>query len=147
MNDVGPNYMRKRGKEGENELWSYLSAGDGKKCPLDHFCQLKSNESVRCFNNEANKDYFEVFQKLVDNDEIYFTENKKPDFDPECIGSGRIFELVTRLARKLRTRNWNKSLPVPDNLILADSNNFPIGESIADAIVPRGTLSLSMPPL
>ena len=45
---------------------------------------------------------------------------------PTCFQIGRVFELVFRLAEQLRDGNWDRSLPVPDNLIIKDGYNFPI---------------------
>ncbi len=124
MNDAEQNDSLRRRENWENELWSYICSGDGKSCPLGDFCQLKHREIPRCFNDETEKNRNRSLYTFLDEENIELPDYQKLEFDTSCLKKGRIFELVTRLARKYRSENC--TIPVPDNLISVDSNNVPI---------------------
>ena len=118
--------MTKRTEDWENELWSYVKAGDGIRCPVSDSCQLRK-DVAGCFNDETEKENTRKIHRFVDRDFIDFTGNNKvvPHLS-ECVKRSRIFDLVIKLAQKYRNKNWDKTLPVPDNLIPQDSNKLPI---------------------
>jgi len=109
----------------EDELWSYLSTGDGEKCPLGDVCQL-TESNVGCFNHERQSS-LEKKAIFIDREEISSTVNEVGDvIIPVCLRVGRIFKLVTNLAEKYRNC-WRKgSLPVPDDLITIANDSLPI---------------------
>jgi hypothetical protein len=109
----------------EDELWSYISTGDGDKCPIGSVCQLTGSD-VGCFNHEkqSSLDKKAIF---IDREEIDSTENEVGDVViPICLKVGRIFQLVTNLAEKYRNGWREGSLPVPDDLITQANDNLPI---------------------
>lgn len=118
--------MTERIENWENELWLYVNAGDGLSCPVSTSCQLKK-EVVGCFNNEKEKENTREIHQFVDSDFIEFDGNKNvvPPLS-RCLIRSRIFDLVIKLAQKYRNKSWDKTLPVPDNLILNASDNLPI---------------------
>jgi Zn-dependent peptidase ImmA (M78 family) len=109
----------------EDELWSYLSNGNGEKCPLGNVCQLTGSNSG-CFNRE-NQSNLEKKAIFIDREDIKPSVNGVRDFIiPVCLRVGRIFQLVTNLAEKYR-HGWREgSLPVPDNLITVANDSLPI---------------------
>jgi hypothetical protein len=110
----------------ESELWTYINAGDGIRCPLSDSCQLEK-EGAACFNSEEERENTKKIHRLMDNDEIDFADNKRIDLKfSECTKHGKVFKLVIKLAQKYRNNKWHNSIPVPDNLILRDYDNLPI---------------------
>jgi hypothetical protein len=124
LNGVERNGTKRERVGWENELWTYLCSGDGVSCPLSDSCLLRRRKNVRCFTDETDRSKLKAFHAFVDNDEIKIPSGLNFRFNPVCIRKGRIFELVTKLARKYRA--GVDAVPVPDNLISADSNNVPI---------------------
>ena len=109
----------------ENELWSYINAGDGTRCPLSDTCQLEK-ERVGCFNSEIERENTKRIHRFID-DEFILDGNVSIDLNfSHCVQHGRIFKLVTKLAQKFRRRNRHHSIPVPDNLISRAYDYLPI---------------------
>lgn len=126
MSGVERDDSREKREAWEDELWAYMIAGDGIECPLYGSCELKHNQNIRCFSNEEEKANVEEIYRFNDKDDIDFANSPKFDLDRGCLQSGRIYQLITRLATKYRNQAWNNILPVPDNLIIEDNNNHPI---------------------
>ena len=126
MSGVEQDEPRANREAWEDELWTYISAGDGIECPLLDSCELKDNQDIKCFNNEAEKVRTEEIYRFNDKDDIDFTDNLKFNQNRVCLQRGRIFQLVTELATKYRNQAWNNILPVPNNLIIEDCDNHPV---------------------
>jgi hypothetical protein len=124
LNGAEQSDSQRRRENWENELWSYFSSGDGKSCPVGSFCQLRHQGNFWCFNDETEKNRIRSFHAFVDEENIDIPDYSKLEFDTSCLRKGRIFELVTKLARKYQADHC--IVPVPDNLISVDSNNIPI---------------------
>ena len=62
--------MSKKREAWEDELWSYINAGNGIGCPQFDSCTLKSNKDIRCFNDESERDAVSLINNFVDNDDI-----------------------------------------------------------------------------
>jgi hypothetical protein len=108
----------------ENELWSYLSEGDGVHCPIYESCQLRRNNH-RCLGE--HQDYCEAINKLIDSDDSEFASPAGIKFEfPACPGSGKIFKLVRKLADKHVAEAGIERLPVPDDIITQADDNLPI---------------------
>ncbi len=116
--------MKGRNEDWESELWSYITLGDGIICPLSNSCKLDKKE-VRCFNE--TKEYNKKLYRFVDSDELDYSilDSSEQRF-PKCIIRGKIFNLVAKLAFKYLNERWNKSIPVPSNLVLESCDNIPI---------------------
>jgi hypothetical protein len=98
----------------EIELWSYLSSGDGKSCPLSNCCQSKKGRGSRC--PDENKEKINCF---LDEREFNFHSN---DFiGSEDRGTCRLVQLVERLAQKYIKTAEVCFPPLPSGIVsLAD---------------------------
>lgn len=98
----------------ESELWSYVSNGDGERCPLYSHCQVRQRGSW-CPDDDR-----EQFIRLLDNERFNFSNY---DFI-KCKAYGRVFELVEMLAQKYLKRGRIHRPPVPTRLVsLADEQH------------------------
>jgi hypothetical protein len=108
----------------EDELWSYLSSGDGIHCPIYPSCQIKKNDVV-CFSE--NEKVFQHISEFIDKDELDLNDSFSLKFRlPTCPESGRIFELVRRLAYIYVEDAGITNPPVPTTLITHVSGDIPI---------------------
>jgi len=106
----------------ETELWSYLSRGDGINCPVYESCKLRLR-GTWCLSD--HQDYYEARNKLIDEDDLADTPGIEFKL-PNCPESGRIFQLITRLATKYLVEAGIDRPPVPSNIITHDYDNIPI---------------------
>jgi hypothetical protein len=97
----------------EIELWSYLSSGDGKSCPVSNCCQSKGRGGW-CL--DENK---ESINCLLDEREFDFHSH---DFmGSEAEGICRLGQLVERLAQKYLKKTKVCCPPLPSGIVsLAD---------------------------
>jgi hypothetical protein len=117
--------MRAANEDWENELWSYVCAGDGKNCPGFDSCQsLKGN--LGCFNNETQRVKNRQIHIFVDKDEIDPVVASTYPHLSSCAQRNRITLLVRRLAQKYHRENWDGRLPVSENLITKCPDGVPI---------------------
>jgi hypothetical protein len=108
----------------EDELWSYLSMGDGIRCPVYNSCKLRL-KGIWCLSD--HEDYYEERNRLVDNDDPVLDYSTSVEYKSHsCPRSGRIFRLVSRLAKKYQVEAGIDHLPVPVNLITHAHDNIPI---------------------
>ena len=106
----------------ENELWSYLSRGDGIHCPVYESCRRRLH-GTWCLSD--NRDYYKARNEFLDDNDL--ADPSSIRFNPRsCPESGRIFQLVTRLATRYRVEAGIDRLPVPANLITQTDDNLPI---------------------
>jgi hypothetical protein len=100
----------------ESELWSYISRGDGVRCPMYERCRTR-RECNWCISDNQ-----EQIEQLLDTEE----------FDPrdyeflEQITPGRIFQLVESLAHSFLRRGGVRCPPVPEKLVSMANDNHPI---------------------
>jgi hypothetical protein len=116
----------KKGKipEWEAELWSYISKGDGIKCPLYESCTLRL-EGEWCISE--NEQYYRLMNEFLDDEVININDPASLEFELRgCRNMGRIFGLVSVLANKYLMEAGIDRLPVPIDLITHDNNNLPI---------------------
>jgi Zn-dependent peptidase ImmA (M78 family) len=110
----------------ESDLWSYLSRGDGRHCPFYDTCQLKQ-ENFACSSEEVGREIVDRMHIFIDDDGMDLSGNERAVLElQKCPKNSNIFELVAKLARKYRSRSWDNSLPVPDDLIPLADDNLPI---------------------
>lgn len=107
----------------EAELWSYLSMGDGTHCPLYQSCQLRLNNAW-CLSE--HKEYCELISHFVDDDLNFPDQTSFKSEILQCPKSGRIFELVRRLANRYLIEAGINHLPIPTDLITQADDNLPI---------------------
>jgi hypothetical protein len=104
----------------ENELWSYISSGDGDNCPIYDMCEIRQ-ETGWCFSDttknfsglygnhavssDSDEDELDTFLNLFDQ---YFPKEWKP---------GRLFQLVETLANKYIERASLNQPPVLTELV------------------------------
>ena len=124
MSDEGQRDTWRKTPRWESELWSYLSWGDGTKCPVHESCQLRLHNVPCCSNNE---EYFKALNEFVDTDvlDLSCPSSIKLEF-LGCPRSGRIFKLVSRLAARYQVEAGIDRLPMPDDLITRAYDNLPI---------------------
>jgi hypothetical protein len=116
--------MREKTPNWEDELWSYLSMGDGINCPVYDSCMLRLN-GIWCISD--HEDYYEESNRLIDNDDPDIDYSTHVEFKSHrCPRSGRIFQLVSRLAYSYHIEAGVEHLPVPANLITRAYDNSPI---------------------
>jgi hypothetical protein len=116
--------MEKKTPRWESELWSYLSSGDGTHCPMSASCRLKK-DGILCLSDDEN--YIKLINEFTDDDEIELTNPASVSLEiPVCPGSGRIFQLVSKLAHKLLEEAGIERPPVPTDLITHADDNLPI---------------------
>jgi Zn-dependent peptidase ImmA (M78 family) len=126
LSGVEQDDTREKREAWEDELWTYISTGDGIECPLLDTCELKHNQDIKCFSNEEEKFNTEEIYRFNYKDDIDFSGSPKFNQRRVCLQRSRISQLVTELATKYRNQAWNNILPVPDNLITEDCDNHPI---------------------
>ncbi len=108
----------------EAELWSYLSRGDGVQCPVYKSCKLRL-KGVWCLSDQ--EDYYDERNELIDNDDPDLDYSTSIDYKSHsCPRSGRIFQLISKLATRYQLEAGIDQLPVPLNLITQADDNFPI---------------------
>ena len=117
--------MRAENEDWESELWSFVHAGDGKDCPGVVSCQSEKNGSG-CFNNEIQRAKNRAMHLFLDSDEVDLSRAWEIPRVTVCSHREKIFELVRKLSRKYRNKEWNGLLPVPDNLIISSPDGVPI---------------------
>ena len=100
----------------ESELWSYISNGDGKNCPLYSNCLLRQ-EGQGCISD--NK---ELFDQLLGSEQF---DASRYNF-VECVTLGRVFELAEKLAQSLLKERRIHRLPVPAGLVSLADEAHPI---------------------
>jgi len=116
--------MARKNAKWESELWSYLSKGDGVHCPVYDLCKLRL-KGIWCLSD--HEDYYDERNKFIDNDDPDLDYSKSIDFEPHsCPRSGKIFQLVSRLANMYQVQSGIDRLPVPDNLITHAYDSLPI---------------------
>ena len=94
----------------ENELWRYISAGDGDNCPIYDRCDLR-REGHWCIVD--HKEYMGYMGYLINNNLIDLHRGTLV----RHLRSGRIFNLVEMLAQKYLEMGGVSSPPVPESLI------------------------------
>ncbi len=116
--------MEKKTPSWESELWSYLSKGDGINCPMYQSCQLRGG-NVRCFNE--NVGYYKLVNEFIDEDRLELNNPTGEKFEfSTCPSSGRIFQLVRRLAQRYVKEAGIDRPPVPNSLITHAESGVPI---------------------
>jgi len=74
-----------------------------------------------------HEEYYQLMNEFLDDEAPDLTEPSSIKFEsPACPNSGRIFELVRRLAIKYQIEAGIDRLPVPPDLITHGSDNLPI---------------------
>jgi hypothetical protein len=104
----------------ESKLWSYISEGDGERCPLCDNCQ----ESMRRCQHLSSCEncIFEISTFIDDESFLGDSELDRLDF-LSCTKVRSIFQLAERLAQKYLAMGNVNSPPVPTMLIvLCDSS-------------------------
>ena len=94
----------------ENELWYYLSTGDGNSCPMYDRCDLR-REGHWCIVD--HKEYMGDMGYLINSDVIDAQRGEVLRF----LRPGRIFTLVEMLAQKYLEIGRVSYPPVPESLI------------------------------
>jgi hypothetical protein len=108
----------------EAELWSYLSKGDGIRCPIYQSCPLRL-EGAWCLSE--HEEYYQLMNDFLDDEDPDLTDPASIKFDfPGCPRSGRIFELVRKLAVSYQMGAGIDRPPVPADLITHGGDNLPI---------------------
>jgi hypothetical protein len=108
----------------EAELWSIIKSGDGIHCPFSKSCKKK--DGLMCFDSKEEKVKNSKIHVFLDQDTI--DDFKTTTFPrlAECDKRNYVIDLIRKLAQKYLDRNWNGSLPVPENLI----TSAPDGQSV-----------------
>ena len=96
----------------ENELWQYISAGDGDNCPIYEHCDLRRRD-YWCIAD--HKEYMGDMGYLINSDLIDSDRGEVI----RVLRPGRIFTLVEMLAQKYLDMANLTCPPVPDSLIEA----------------------------
>jgi len=108
----------------EAELWSYLSKGDGIRCPVYQSCRLRL-QGEWCLSE--HEEYYQLMNDFLDEEIPDLTDPASIEFEVRgCRHIGRIFNLVSRLAVKYQTEAGIDRLPVPSDLITNGGDNLPI---------------------
>ena len=125
MKDAGQGSTEEEREDWETELWSLLSQGDGIRCPVYGLCELRL-KGFWCLSD--HEDYYEERNKLIDNDNPDFNYSVSVEWfgSHSCPESGRIFQLVSRLAKRYQVEPGINRLPVPADLITHAYDNLPI---------------------
>ncbi len=100
----------------ESELWSYLSGGDGRHCPIYSHCQVRQKGGW-CVEDNKERISRLLYRKRVSPGSYDFLEYKAP-----C----RIFQLVEMLTLKYLKMRGIHSPPVPTELISVADEQRPI---------------------
>ena len=117
----------------ENELWSYLSNGDGTSCPLREACKVKRSCGW-CFDDHAQEigALYGIGTFSADENEIDVDHRLIKRAFPEHWIAGRIFQLVEMLATKYLEKTGTTRPPVPTELIRC----FDVSPSIEVRLLP-----------
>lgn len=108
----------------EAELWSYLSKGDGTRCPVYQSCRLRLQGKWCLSEHEA---YYQLMNDFLDDEVPDLADPASIEFEFHgCQHMGRIFSLVRRLAVRYQTEVGIDRLPVPADLITHGGDNRPI---------------------
>ena len=103
--------MEERIPRWESELWSYVSRGDGARCPIYSHCQIRQR------GGWCSSDNIDCLIQLLDVSP-FRPSNYDAIVDLAC---GRIFNLVEMLAESFLRKGKVHCLPVPTELLsLAD---------------------------
>lgn len=116
--------MERKTPNWEAELWSYLSGGDGTNCPMYSSCELR-RDNTRCYSE--NLGYYKLVTEFIDEEglEMNNPSGQKIEFST-CPSSGRIFQLVSRLAQRYIKEAGIENPPVPASLITRAAGDIPI---------------------
>jgi len=114
----------------ESELWSYISSGDGKNCPLYSNCPLRQRGQGCISDNK------ELLDQLLGNDQF---DASRYNF-VERLTPGRVFELVEKLAQSLLKKGRIRWLPVPDELVSLADGAHPVEVRLVPLKSYRGAL-------
>ena len=93
----------------ENELWSYISTGNGIRCPLYDCCQIRKQGG---WCPDENK---EKINQLLD--EGQFIPHSYDFIESEAKGYGRLCQLVEMLAQKHLKIGKVHHPPVPAGIV------------------------------
>jgi hypothetical protein len=116
--------MKRKSPEWESELWSHLSNSDGIKCPVYSSCRLEQKKAG-CFSEDDR--HLKLLAEFIDKDELVNDDQTYPiPRFPKCPGTGRIFQLVGRLALKYLQEARINRPPVPTGLISHVDSDTPI---------------------
>lgn len=104
--------------EWESDLWSYLSSGDGKHCPLINHCESR-NKHNWCGDETTGN-----VNRLLDGEHFNINSPGFQEMQPESGRQCRIFQLVERLAGSYIKVGGVRCPPVPSALaMLADQQH------------------------
>jgi len=81
----------------ESELWSYVNSGDGLHCPLLGDCKIARTRGG-CFAEDLELRM--RLQEVIEDDSGVQADWEGKAKPPDCRDSGKIFQLIERLARK-----------------------------------------------
>ncbi|GAI77213.1 unnamed protein product [marine sediment metagenome] len=112
----------------ESELWSLVSSGDGRYCPLHSRCQVRQRNGW-CFS--GNKELLEL---LLDSSRFSPSNYDFPEFTKPC----RIFKLVETLAQGVLRKGGVRCPPVPSELISLADEQHPIEVRLVPLTKLRG---------
>jgi len=101
----------------ESKLWSYLSRGDGIRCPLYDHCQ------VRQVGGWCPDDDKEHIGRMIDGDQFKFNEF---DFIGHETRHHKIFKYVEKLARRFVKMGEVHDPPIPTELVFLADKQHPI---------------------
>ena len=93
----------------ETELWSYLSKGDGTRCPVYDQCRVRKRDGWCPDDNR------ERLNQLFD--EKKFDLNSYDFIKSEAQGPGRLHQLVEKLAQKYLKMGRDRCPPVSTELV------------------------------
>lgn len=122
--------MVKRIPEWENELWYYLSTGEGIHCPLYNQCLIRQGGDW-CLDDNA-----ECLRQL-DDGRPFSLDNYKFVESGSC---GRVLELVEKLASRYLTRGSVRTIPVPTDIIALFDDEHPIKVHLIPLTAYHGAL-------
>ncbi|MDP2744030.1 MAG: ImmA/IrrE family metallo-endopeptidase [Dehalococcoidia bacterium] len=111
----------------EDELWGYLTTGNGTSCPLRASCEVRRSGGW-CFDDHTE----EISQSYSASTFGAAEENVVKSYFPEHWAPGRIFQLVEQLATKYLRKTAPTRLPVPPEII----KRFEIRPPVEVRLVP-----------
>jgi len=91
----------------ESELWSYVSKGDGKHCPLRSDCGIRQRGGWCADDNRKHLDRLDDARQFKLSDYNFI----------QCGSCGKIFGMVEAVAQSFLIRGGVDCPPVPDELI------------------------------
>lgn len=123
----------------EDELWSYVSKGDGVICPMYCVCQVRQQGAWCLSDHEAEVAWA---NRLLDDDEFALSsrELRKLDFLKRVKVCGKPFELVEMLARQYLKKTKVNQPPVPIYIISLADDNRPIEVDLLPLKAYRGAI-------